>query len=691
MAEEKIILLDINVKMDEAIADTAKLKEETQKLKEEADNYKGTVEENTAAHVKAQAAYKSSAAELKSNETNLVKLTTANKENSGTIQKLEAENSKLRLAQKSLNLETKEGIAKNKEYNAKINENTEFIKKNVDASTKNKMSIGGYSEALEKMGGKFGSVISGFMGMAKAALAFIATPIGAVLAAITVTISAIVGIFQKFQPIIDWFEQKIAAVTAVFNVFKDALLGFLSGSKSLSESFSNLGSAMGDAAKRAIELKKAQQELEVQQAIMSESEAKAKRQIDELLLQSKNRTLSEKERMDLIDKALKVEEEAYNKKKKMADNEYSQAVEGYAIKFKLSEDEKKLLQDNGAAELKKYLDNKRLSKKELQEFSDLSSKREEILDESISIREKAMNRQDVLAEKLAAKEQKRIDEAKARADKKLEEETKDRERSIEIANKLNENYLEAEQKTADLEREIRLKAFEKHKEDKEKQREWERNRLAIDLENEMQIRVLNNESQFEIERDDLANRTALEIKQAKETGANIVEIQTKYSLAKREIDRAEMMARMDLAAGFAGNIATIFGKNTKVGKMAASAQTAISGFQGAISAYSSLAPIPIVGPTLGATAAAAAIVASGKAIKNIWAVKSGLPGDTGGGSSVTPSGGVSVNPSIGNGIVSRNVTQSDNQVTVSTQPTLVIDKVTDAQQQQERMNKTQMA
>ena len=76
--------------------------------------------------------------------------------------------------------------------------------------------------------------------------------------------------------------------------------------------------------------------------------------------------------------------------------------------------------------------------------------------------------QHVLAEKLAAKEQKRIDEAKARADKKLEEETKDRERSIEIANKLNENYLEAEQKTADLEREIRLKAFEKHKEDKEK-------------------------------------------------------------------------------------------------------------------------------------------------------------------------------------------------------------------------------
>jgi hypothetical protein len=686
---EKITLLEVDVKMDQAILDTAKLKEETLKLKEEADSYRGTEKENTAEHVKAQAAYKASAAELKSNEASLVKLTTANKENSGTIQKLEAENNKLRIAQKSLNLETKEGIAKNKEINAKINENTEFIKKNVDASTQNKMSIGGYSEALGKMGGKFGGVISGFTGMVKGAWAFIATPIGAILAAIVVVVTSLVGVFKKFQPLIEWFEQKIAAVTAVFNVFKDALLSWLSGSKSLSDSFSNLGGAMADAAKRAIELKKAQQELEDQQNILVESEAKAKRQIDELLLQSKNRTLSEKERMELIDKALEVEEKAYNKKKKMADDEYAQKVEEIAINNRLTEEQKKNLQEQGAAYLQELQAQKGIDDDEIKAFAELSAKRESILGESISFREKAMNRQDVLAEKLAEKELKRIEKAKELADKKLEEETKEREKSIEEAKKLNEQYLDAEQKLADLERELRLQAFEKHKEDKEKQREWERNRLAIDLENEMQIRVLNNESQFEIERDDLANRTAIEIEQAKKTGANIVEIQTKYSLAKREIDRAEMAARMELAAGFAGNIATIFGKNTKVGKAAASAQTAISGFQGAISAYSSLAPIPIVGPALGAAAAAAALVASGKAIKDIWAVKSGLPGDIGGGSTTTSTGGVSVNPSIGNGIVSRSVTQSNNQVNVNTQPTLVIDKVTEAQQQQERMSKTQ--
>lgn len=686
---EKITLYEANVKMDQALKDTEELRKKTADLKKEADSYRGTEKENTAEHIKAQAAYRASSAELKSMENLTTKLSAANNVNTGTITKLTAANAKLKEEQKGLDLTTKAGLSRNKEINKEIEKNTAFISKNKDSYSGLKDTIGDYQNKLGTLPGPMGGVVQGFMGMAKAAWAFIATPIGAVIAAIVLVVTAIVNVFKKFQPLLDWFEQKIAAVSAVINVVKDAFLGFLSGSKSLSESFKGLGGSMADAAKRAIELKKAQQELEDQQNILIESEAKSKRQIDELLLQSKNRTLSEKERIELIDKALKIEEEAFNKKKKMTDDEYDQAVEKIAIDNRLTEEEKNNLKEQGAAYLLKLQETKGIDDEEVKSFAALSAKREEILDESISIREKAMNRQDVLIQKQEEKEQKRLEEKK----KKDEEEQKRKEEQDKKIAEEHQKFLDAEasaEKTIEEVKEAqRREARDKERDARKKERDRKIEEDAINAQNEYDLAQLRGQMLFDLDRENLALKQEQEIAAAEKVGADVNLINEKYALLNKKITQEEIKFKLGLASQFAGNLATIFGKNTKVGKLAASAQTAIDTYAGAISAYKSLAGIPYVGPVLGATAAAAVGVAGAKAIKDIWAVKSGLPGDSGGSSSTPTTGGASVNPSIGNGIVSRSVEQTGNQVNITTQPTLVVDDVTEAQQRKDRINKTQ--
>ena len=113
------------------------------------------------------------------------------------------------------------------------------------------------------------------------------------------------------------------------------------------------------------------------------------------------------------------------------------------------------------------------------------------------------------------------------------------------------------------------------------------------------------------------------------------EIDKKYARAKEALNKQELKwdeittkQKMNLAKQGFDNLATILGKESKAGKAAAIASATISTFQGATSAFASLAPIPFVGPALGGIAAAAAIVAG---FKNIQAIRKGGGASGGGG------------------------------------------------------------
>jgi hypothetical protein len=194
-------------------------------------------------------------------------------------------------------------------------------------------------------------------------------------------------------------------------------------------------------------------------------------------------------------------------------------------------------------------------------------------------------------------------------------------------------------------------------------------------------------AQLEIERQGLEARRQQEIDFAQSIGADVTLVEQKFSNARKAINRAEQEAKLALAAGFFGNLATLAGEGTAIAKAAGVAETSINTFKAAQGAYSALAGIPIVGPALGAVAAGAAVVAGIANVKKILAVDSGLPG----GSSVsastpsasnaapTPQRPGAVAPTLNQGIISRDALSNitDNQVNV--QPTLVIDDVTSAQ------------
>jgi hypothetical protein len=97
--------------------------------------------------------------------------------------------------------------------------------------------------------------------------------------------------------------------------------------------------------------------------------------------------------------------------------------------------------------------------------------------------------------------------------------------------------------------------------------------------------------------------------------------------ADNEVEFAELSLdqKLDLAEQGLNNLATILGKESAAGKAAAIGAATISTFQGAVSSYTSLSPIPIVGPALGALAAGAAVASGIAQVKKIVAVKTPGP------------------------------------------------------------------
>lgn len=103
-----------------------------------------------------------------------------------------------------------------------------------------------------------------------------------------------------------------------------------------------------------------------------------------------------------------------------------------------------------------------------------------------------------------------------------------------------------------------------------------------------------------------------------------LDAQEKDAEASKKIDDAEAEAKKQNLAKVGGllmNFASLAGEQTSAGKAAAIAGTLISTYQSATDSYKSLAGIPIVGPALGAAAAAVAVASGFKQIQAIKSVK----------------------------------------------------------------------
>jgi hypothetical protein len=606
--------------------------------------------------------------------------------------------------------------------------------------------------ALGKMGGAVSTATTGFQAMNAA------SPIGWIQIAIQI-IAGLVQKFSSFAPVADAVTDSLAKLSAAFDVLQNGVIAVITGQKSLGEVIGGATDEMTKQIKEAERLAEAQRDLEDRTDASAVSQEKYKNQINQMLLQSKNRTLSEKDRMKLIDDALKLEGKAYSERKKLADDEVRNAEDAIIKQAGLD----KLR----AAELRKrgidyvnFIENERKVEDGLKKaLKDKLVTQQQIEGESISLREKAMNRRDQIADKEAENAEKRAEKAQAAREKRDAKALQDAEKKKAADEKAAQAELDRLKKNADeaisvLDYEAQmalLKAEElragKQLSDQEAhtqkladltkenadylaaqkvlldnkqitQAQYDQNTKLANQQLKTDIAVSDaefNAQQAQIKQDNLLNQWAtekeiaqlkgedmmafekaeLERKMAEELAvANLTEeqkllIKEKYKLLDADLEKKKAANNLNLASQFAGNIATIFGKNTKVGKAAASAQIAIDTYKGAISAYSSLAGIPIVGPALGAAAALAAGVTGAKALKDVWAVKSGLPGDGGSGGGGVNVSAPSTPTSVTGSLVARSsgeTQQKSQQTAVSSAmqqnqivPVLVVDNVTDAQ------------
>jgi hypothetical protein len=127
-----------------------------------------------------------------------------------------------------------------------------------------------------------------------------------------------------------------------------------------------------------------------------------------------------------------------------------------------------------------------------------------------------------------------------------------------------------------------------------------------------------DKKQFEMEKMAIEHQYT---EQKKEDAANLTKFEKEQENIRIRDKKLAMQTSLDVASNIAGGLASILGENTKAGKIAATAQATIDTYKAANSAYASMAGIPIVGPALGAAAAAMAVVSGIMNVKKIWSVK----------------------------------------------------------------------
>ncbi len=232
---------------------------------------------------------------------------------------------------------------------------------------------------------------------------------------IVIAVGLLVNYFRTFDPLLDKIEQGFAALGAVVRVVSQALASLFSSTEDSSESFKNLGTNMANAAKDAVKLKQAQQDLIDIQKSQEVANARASQQFDELILKSKNKTLTEKERIAFLKQAEKIEEDNFKQRTNLANRELENAIEATRQKGALNEKQIGFLRANTQAYGTYLLNAGKITEAELELLNKADLAKIAILSESTKRLEKNQNAQDKLNEDAKAKEEKAIADQEAQA------------------------------------------------------------------------------------------------------------------------------------------------------------------------------------------------------------------------------------------------------------------------------------
>lgn len=266
---EKIRILDLDVNADGLIDKLSQTKKQIDSLKESNKELKKAGEGSSKEFVKNEAAIKKLSSSYRTQQKAVQTLLdeenkhvkTSQAANNAiskqaiTIDELTANNKELKSIRNKLNLEDEEHLAILTKLNSKLDENTAKIKENVGEAEQQKMTIGDYKnqivDALSEMNpfngglvemagnadeaggatstltGGMGALTAGLKGVARAAIAFIATPLGATLAIVAVGVTGLVALFGTFKKALERTEGGQAKLNKITSIFSGIMNGVL--------------------------------------------------------------------------------------------------------------------------------------------------------------------------------------------------------------------------------------------------------------------------------------------------------------------------------------------------------------------------------------------------------------------------------------------------------------------------------
>lgn len=622
---EKILIADLSINYQDVLTALAETKEAMRTTKEitanlvkenktlEAEGKKGSDQwvKNARAIETNNVSLKGLSSEYTANQ----KVMTANLHTKnaelGTIEKLNERNKELRLALRGLNLETEEGRKKQKEYITEIDKNTGFIKENTDAQTKQYMNVGNYKSALDGLPPSMAAGVSGFKAMGAAAKAFLANPLVLVITAIVGAVTLLVNAFKRTEEGGDKVKRIFDQISAVVNVIKDRIENF---ALALGKIFSGEGKlrdlkgifqGMGDEMKRDVEMAgllfDALDALEDKEIDLIVTSAERTAQIAKLMELSADQTKAERERIAALSEAKRLmKEEA--------------AAQQEIILGKIA-NELALVNETDAIDRLNQLrkEGKKISLEELGLSNSTNvdrRKTNELIRDYINLEEQASSQSRRVTSQLSGL---------------LKKQLADQEAVNAMIESKNSEHLEKIVVDTVVSFEKEIEAY------RAKANVLQESRITTELDTQRLIyesRIANNDDIYNAELQMLEAEKAAELANASKTGAERYLIEQKYSGYIKQLARQEQEEKYAITSDFAGSLAQLFGEQTAVGRIAAVAQATINTYLGATAAFAQT-PGGIVIKSLAAGAAIASGLAS---VKKILSTKSGLPGDSGGGS-----------------------------------------------------------
>ena len=219
------IILDVKINASDAIKGIGDLDASIKALKADQEKLDQSFKDGEITLTEYNKQTKENSKELRAEETAFKNLTKAVDVQEGSINELRASTSALTKERNTLNLNTAEGQKRLKEINDQIDKNNLKIKENVSSLEKQKINIGNYSSALDKISPGLSGLISGVEGSTTAAKAFIATPLGAILGAIGLALSALTSYFKGSEEGQRRLNEITQVASAIFEKFMDVVEG----------------------------------------------------------------------------------------------------------------------------------------------------------------------------------------------------------------------------------------------------------------------------------------------------------------------------------------------------------------------------------------------------------------------------------------------------------------------------------